>query len=53
MGKALKDMPLFLTAERYVNVPLEATYQSAYRGMPRLWREVLEREEPPEQEPGA
>jgi hypothetical protein len=35
-------MPLFLTAERYVNVPLEATYQAAYRGMPEFWRNVIE-----------
>ncbi|MFO0926949.1 MAG: DUF4058 family protein [Gemmataceae bacterium] len=41
-GRSLIDMPLFLTAERYVNVPLEATYQTAYRGMPQVWREVLE-----------
>jgi hypothetical protein len=36
-------MPLFLTAERYVNVPLERTYQTAYAGMPEFWREVIER----------
>jgi hypothetical protein len=37
VGQRLIDMPLFLTAERYVNVPLEATYRAAYRGMPRFW----------------
>lgn len=42
VGRELMDMPLFLTAERYVNVPLDATYQGAYRGVPRKWREVLE-----------
>ncbi len=42
VGHTLIDMPLFLTPEMYVNVPLEATYQAAYRGMPRRWREVLE-----------
>ena len=42
VGGNLPDMPLFLTPDRYVNVPLEATYQSAYRGMPAFWREVLE-----------
>jgi hypothetical protein len=47
VGRPLIDMPLFLTAQRYVNVPLEATYQAAYRGMPELWREVLERKSPP------
>lgn len=42
VGRAIIDMPLFLTPERYVNVPLEATYQSAYRGVPRKWKAVLE-----------
>jgi hypothetical protein len=42
VGDALPDMPLFLTPEHYVNVPLEATYQAAWRGVPRRWREVLE-----------
>jgi hypothetical protein len=41
-GEALTPMPLFLTAESYVSVPLEETYQAAYRGVPRRWREVLE-----------
>jgi hypothetical protein len=42
VGAILPDMPLFLRSDRYVNVPLEETYQSAYRGMPALWRDVLE-----------
>jgi hypothetical protein len=42
VGRILSDRPLFLTAERYVEVPLEATYQSAYRGMPQFWRQILE-----------
>jgi len=42
VGARLFDMPLFLTPDWYVNVPLEATYQAAYRGVPRRWREVLE-----------
>ena len=46
VGRALLDRPLFLTAQRYVNVPLEATYQAAYRGMPQFWREILE--QPPQ-----
>jgi hypothetical protein len=33
---------LFLTSDRYVNVPLAATYDAAYRGMPGFWRGVLE-----------
>jgi hypothetical protein len=42
VGRELIDMPLFLTPEIYVNVPLEATYRAAYRGVPRKWREALE-----------
>jgi hypothetical protein len=42
VGARLPEMPLFLSADRYVNVPLEATYQEAYRGMPAFWRDVLE-----------
>ncbi len=40
------SMPLFLNPDRYVNVPLEATYLAAYRGMPAFWREVLEGRQP-------
>ena len=42
VGKPLADRPLFLTPEWYVNVPLEATDQSAWRGVPRRWRDVLQ-----------
>jgi hypothetical protein len=42
IGATLHDMPLFLRPDRYVNVPLEATYQAAYRGLPAYWRGVLE-----------
>ena len=42
VGRVLIDMPLFLTPERYINVPLEATYLAAYRGVPRKWKAVLE-----------
>ena len=41
VGDTLMAMPLFLTASTYVSVPLEETYQAAYRGVPRRWREVL------------
>lgn len=40
--RTLIDMPLFLTADYYVNVPLESTYQAAYKGFPQRWRDVLE-----------
>ena len=42
IGASLPDMALFLDPERYVDVPLEQTYQGAWRGMPGFWREVLE-----------
>jgi hypothetical protein len=41
VGRTLIEMPLFLEPEIYVNVPLEATYQAAYRGVARRWKEVL------------
>jgi hypothetical protein len=42
VGMQLTDMPLFLTPEHYVNVPLEETYMSAWRGLPERWRRVIE-----------
>ncbi|QJW94084.1 DUF4058 family protein [Frigoriglobus tundricola] len=42
VGRALIDMPLFLTPDVYVNAPLEETYRAAYRGVPRKWKAVLE-----------
>src|SRR5205823_5064345 len=42
VGDTLPDMPLFLDEESYVNVPLEATYQAAYAGVPRFYRDLLE-----------
>jgi Protein of unknown function (DUF4058) len=43
VGHELIDMPLFLSRERYVNVPLEATYRGAFGAMPDFWRETLNR----------
>jgi hypothetical protein len=42
VGDPLPDMPLFLDVGRHVGVPLERTYQEAYRGVPEFWREVIE-----------
>jgi Protein of unknown function (DUF4058) len=42
VGKSLIEMPLFLESDRYVNVPLEATYMSAYQAVPKRWKSVLE-----------
>jgi hypothetical protein len=41
VGDELPAMPLFLQVERYVQVPLETTYQSAFDALPKRWRDVL------------
>ena len=41
VNASLPDMPLFLTTEVYIPVPLEATYQSAWEAVPEFWRNVL------------
>jgi hypothetical protein len=43
IGDHLPDMPLFLSPDVYVPVPLEPTYQSAWKTVPGYWREILER----------
>jgi len=42
VGDPLPEMPLFLEPNGCVQVPLEATYQTAFALMPRRWRRVLE-----------
>lgn len=42
VGISLPDLPLFLEADRHILVPLEATYQAAFEGVPAYWRERLE-----------
>lgn len=42
VGTSLPEMPLFLRAGHYVNVALEATYQTAFQNVPARWRRVLE-----------
>jgi hypothetical protein len=42
VGRVLIPMPLFLEPEIYINVPLEETYQTAFRGVPKKWKQVLE-----------
>ena len=42
VGAPLPAMPLFLRPDRYVSAPLDGTYQTAWRGMPPFWRDVLE-----------
>jgi len=42
VGVAIPDMPLFIDTDRYVEVPLDATYDAAFQDMPAFWREVVE-----------
>jgi len=42
VGDVIPDGPLYLQSDWCINVPLEATYQEAYRGVPEFWRGALE-----------
>jgi hypothetical protein len=42
VGDPLPDMPIFLTADRHVHCPLEATYQTAWEQFPAPLRGPLE-----------
>jgi hypothetical protein len=42
VGGTLPAMPLFFVSDRYVDVPLDSTYQQAYHSMPAFWRDVLD-----------
>ena len=42
VGCTLPDMPLFLTPDHYIYVPLKETYMAAWRGVPQRWRHVIE-----------
>ena len=42
IGRPLVAMPLFLSPDHYVDVPLESTYTAAYSTMPQRWRNVLD-----------
>lgn len=48
VGSALPDMPLFVTPDVYVYVPLEKTYQAAWADVPSFWQEALTAEEHPQ-----
>ncbi|MFO0798205.1 MAG: DUF4058 domain-containing protein [Gemmataceae bacterium] len=47
VGDALRDMPLFLGPDVYVNAPLEATYQTAWAAFPAELRAVVAPDQPP------
>ena len=42
VGTPLINMPIFLTCESYVPVPLEPTYQAAWEAVPEFSRNVIE-----------
>ena len=42
IGQQMPDMPIFLDPSWYVNVPLNSTYESAWRGLPKPFQHVLE-----------
>lgn len=42
IGQPIIDMPLFLTPSHYVTVPLVATYEQSFAGVPQRWRSVIE-----------
>jgi hypothetical protein len=46
VGDPVPDMPLFLDRQGYINVPLQATYQLAFRGMPGFWRDMIQNASP-------
>jgi len=41
VGDDLPEMPLFLQTGRYIPLPLQPTYQSAWEAVPDVWREVV------------
>jgi hypothetical protein len=41
VGEPIPDMPLFLTREHYVSVPLEASYMAAWEDVPAQYQETL------------
>ncbi len=47
VGDQLPDMPLFLSSENYVSIPLEETYNRAWQSLPAFLQEVLIDDKPP------
>jgi len=43
VGDRLLDMPIFLTPDRFVSCPLEATYQTTWGVFPAALKGELER----------
>ncbi len=47
VGDTLPSMPLFLSSENYVSVPLEQTYNRAWESIPAFLQEILTDDKPP------
>jgi hypothetical protein len=47
VGDKLPKMPLFLSPESYVRVPLEETYRAAWEAVPAFWQKTLTDAKPP------
>ena len=45
LKELLPDMPLFLTSDHYIDVPLEKTYMATWDDLPHRWRDVIESNE--------
>jgi hypothetical protein len=41
IGEVLKNMPLFLVPNQYIEMPLEKTYEAAFAVVPRRWQREL------------
>jgi len=41
VGEPIPEMPLFLTRENYILVPLEPAYMAAWEDVPQRYQEVL------------
>jgi hypothetical protein len=41
VGDALLEMPVFLSADEYISLPLEKTYEKAWELVPEYWRDVI------------
>lgn len=46
VGEPLPDMPLFLEPGGHIMLPLESTYDAAWKLVPARWRRVIESDEP-------
>ena len=41
VGETLPEMPLFLTPERYISLPLEHSYMATWNAFPAAWKKIV------------